>query len=71
MLESAISYQRAFYSLSLCDPNYKLSPSIIEYKRAEVMCEFFLTNLIFGSPNIKFVYKVNMEDKMSFEVKFD
>ncbi|CAK8576547.1 unnamed protein product [Lathyrus sativus] len=54
MLESAINYQRAFYTLSLCDPNYKLCPSIVEWKRAEVICEvlkpfYNITNLISGS----------------------
>jgi len=40
MLESALNYQRAFYSLSLCDPNYKFCPSSVEWDRAEVMCDF-------------------------------
>ena len=54
MLESAINYRRAFYSLSLIDKNYRWCPSNDEWVRATSMCEFLkpfytITNLISGS----------------------
>jgi len=54
MLQSAIIYRRAFYSLSLRDSNFKYCPTSEEWRRAETMCEilkpfYTITNLISGS----------------------
>ena len=54
MLESAIKYRRAFYSLSLHDSNFKCCPTSVEWRRAETLCcllkPFYnITNLISGS----------------------
>ncbi|GAU36169.1 hypothetical protein TSUD_274470 [Trifolium subterraneum] len=54
MLQSAINYRRAFYSLSLRDSNFKCCPTSVEWKRAETLCDLLkpfynITNLISGS----------------------
>lgn len=54
MLQSALVYRRAFYSLSLRDSNFKCCPTSEEWRRAETMCEilkpfFTITNLMSGS----------------------
>ena len=41
MLESALKYRRAFGSLSLFDKNFKSCPSNEEWKRGELMRDFF------------------------------
>ncbi|CAJ2676966.1 unnamed protein product [Trifolium pratense] len=42
MLESALKYRSVFESLHLYDDNYKLCPSVEEWKRVEKMCAFLL-----------------------------
>jgi len=54
MLQSAINYHHAFYSLSLHDSIFKCCPTSDEWRRAETMCDILksfynITNLIFGS----------------------
>jgi hypothetical protein len=54
MLQSALVYRRAFYSLSLRDSNFKCCPTSEEWRRAETMCDILkpfynITNLISGS----------------------
>jgi len=54
MLQSAINYLRAFYSLSSRDSNFKCCPTSDEWRRAETMCDILkpfynITNLICGS----------------------
>ncbi|GAU19720.1 hypothetical protein TSUD_78450 [Trifolium subterraneum] len=56
MLESAVKYRRVFESLHLYDDNYKLCPSVEEWKRVEKMCAFLLpfsetANMLNGTTN--------------------
>ncbi|XP_019447197.1 PREDICTED: zinc finger BED domain-containing protein RICESLEEPER 1-like [Lupinus angustifolius] len=55
MLESAIKYKHVFEKLHMSDDNYRFSPSVKEWKRAEKIHVFLLpfyrtTNLISGIP---------------------
>jgi hypothetical protein len=64
MLQSAINYHHALYSLSLQDSNFKYCPTSDEWRKAETMCDILksfynITNLTsdssFPTSNLYFV----------------